>query len=401
MTYETQKYEYRYNGDVNSFCKRSNISNIWNPSDRTKRRYTKKTKHDGSMKMHPLLWHQKHVVFMLTVLVTQKISKFLFVAAFHLHDLPLRYSARIKPSASLDLFLRYHERKMHVVSSIASLVMTANGSKQRQQAATVCGSNLSSEDAFDLERFQRRRQQQRNMDSNDTTSTTTTSLQPKEVVVSILEALRSVPHYYDFDPYKPNKQHPGVAMLWHCSTYSWQRTLATMVGGRRDSRTKDNSTAVEKFTDNNNLRASNQISKCSKFNKIFSLEEQIIPALGRLFSRPKQQFAILMGIENSNYMIEFPTEVVEWSDDEVWFECRLRDKYHDTLLVVLGWTMLRKQQMQYSNIIDDYDIDDVNNNSNNQNNNFYSWYIHSIEWQDFRDEYRPGIGREEWERICG
>ena len=30
-----------------------------------------------------------------------------------------------------------------------------------------------------------------------------------------------------------------------------------------------------------------------------------------------------------------------------------------------------------------------------------AWLIDGIDWQDFRDDYRPGIGREEWERICG
>ena len=30
-----------------------------------------------------------------------------------------------------------------------------------------------------------------------------------------------------------------------------------------------------------------------------------------------------------------------------------------------------------------------------------SWLVDGIDWQDFRDRYRPGIGREEWMRICG
>jgi hypothetical protein len=30
-----------------------------------------------------------------------------------------------------------------------------------------------------------------------------------------------------------------------------------------------------------------------------------------------------------------------------------------------------------------------------------AWLIDGIDWQDFWDEYRPGIGREELERICG
>jgi hypothetical protein len=30
-----------------------------------------------------------------------------------------------------------------------------------------------------------------------------------------------------------------------------------------------------------------------------------------------------------------------------------------------------------------------------------AWLVDGIDWQDFRERYRPGIGREEWERICG
>ena len=29
------------------------------------------------------------------------------------------------------------------------------------------------------------------------------------------------------------------------------------------------------------------------------------------------------------------------------------------------------------------------------------WLFDSIIWHDFRDGFRPGIGQEEWPRICG
>ena len=108
-------------------------------------------------------------------------------------------------------------------------------------------------------------------------------------------------------------------------------------------------------------------------------DEQTISALGRFLGRPGQQFAILLGTEDEGYDIDYPTDVIEWSEDEAWLECRLRESSDGELLVVLGWT-LHKQ---------------------NANDGDKSWYIHSFDWQDFRNDYRPGIGREEWERICG
>ena len=80
--------------------------------------------------------------------------------------------------------------------------------------------------------------------------------------------------------------------------------------------------------------------------------------------------------EDGYYTIEFPSDTLDYSDGAAWVECRLRDKQSDALLVVLGWSM-------------------------EQRGSDGSWLIDGIDWQDFREKYRPGIGREEWERICG
>jgi hypothetical protein len=159
-----------------------------------------------------------------------------------------------------------------------------------------------------------------------------------------------------------------------------ENNYETSVGGVSTNGDDDLELCDQKRSDRNHMNLTGSLSTNNQLS-----EQQIIPALGRLFSRPKQQFAILMGVENSNYRIDFPTDIVEYCDDEIWFESRLRDNENDTLMVVLGWTMQRMRQYDY-------------NESNNIKN---SWYIHSIDWQDFRDLYRPGIGREEWERICG
>jgi hypothetical protein len=55
-------------------------------------------------------------------------------------------------------------------------------------------------------------------------------------------------------------------------------------------------------------------------------------------------------------------------------ECRLRNKQTDFLLIVIGWSLQQSGD---------------------------KWLVDGMDWQDFREKYRPGIGREEWERICG
>ncbi|CAB9515964.1 expressed unknown protein [Seminavis robusta] len=206
------------------------------------------------------------------------------------------------------------------------------------QATTTISDPLSPEDAFDLERFQRRQQAL----EDEARRPPHPSLGPQQVVQSVLTLLRQSPHFFDYDPLKP-RPHPGVSVLWDASTDEWRQTMAAMVG-------MGNSTQEPII---------------------------VVPALGRFLARPQQQFAILMGMENRDYWIDFPTDVIEWSDEEAWLECRLRDgSSNDELLVVLGWTLTREHAND-------------------------AWYIHSFDWQDFRNDYRPGIGREEWERICG
>jgi len=76
------------------------------------------------------------------------------------------------------------------------------------------------------------------------------------------------------------------------------------------------------------------------------------------------------------YTTEFPWDTLDYYDGTAWLECRIRDLETDNLLVVLGWSMEQRESDG-------------------------SWLIAGIDWQDFREKYRPGIGREEWERICG
>lgn len=90
-------------------------------------------------------------------------------------------------------------------------------------------------------------------------------------------------------------------------------------------------------------------------------------AMGRL--PHKNQFAILVG-EGEKYVLDFPAESLDYGDGTCWVECRLRDKATDKLLVITGWDLRKREDG--------------------------AWLVDSIEWQDFRAEFRPGIGREEW-----
>jgi len=58
-------------------------------------------------------------------------------------------------------------------------------------------------------------------------------------------------------------------------------------------------------------------------------------------------------------------------------ECQLRNVHDNSLLVATGWQLKRSRRLDGA------------------------WLIDRIDWQDFRDLYRPGVGREEWLRSVG
>ncbi len=185
----------------------------------------------------------------------------------------------------------------------------------------------------------------------------------KLAVISILDSL-----------YRPHFPIPytGYEVLYDGSTPHWQEVLRKSVGASGDT------------------------------DQTFFLT-----ALSASMERPYNQFGILVGVvedddkqkhkyfidddadrDNNNgdctYKLEFPRDTLDYYDGTAWVECRLRDVHSGALLVVLGWSM--KQQ-----------------EGGNSNDGFSSptWLVDGIDWQDFREKYRPGIGREEWERICG
>jgi hypothetical protein len=92
---------------------------------------------------------------------------------------------------------------------------------------------------------------------------------------------------------------------------------------------------------------------------------------------PNYQFGILVGVEDAeDYYLSFPTDLLDFEDGTCWLECHLRGKTDNALLVAMGWDLRQRPSDG-------------------------AWLVDSIDWQDFRDRYCPGIGREEWMRICG
>ena len=104
----------------------------------------------------------------------------------------------------------------------------------------------------------------------------------------------------------------------------------------------------------------------------------ITRAIGNAISRERNQFGILVGDDESEkYTASFPNDIVDYNDGYCFLECQLRSAEDDTLLVATGWQLKRSNRLNGA------------------------WLIDRIDWQDFRNLYRPGIGREEWLRSVG
>ena len=196
------------------------------------------------------------------------------------------------------------------------------------------------EDDLFLERFKRRRDEAASkINAERINRPPSTNMTPKEVVTSILDGLLS-PH--DPLPYF------GYEILYTSCTDEWKETLRKSVGAPDDTE-----------------------------------EGLIYRVLSTSIERTDTQFGILVGMaeerddgNSGDYIVDFPFDTLDYYDGTAWLECRLRDEQSDTLLAVLGWSFKQR------------DCDGV-------------WLIDGIDWQDFRETFRPGIGREEWERICG
>lgn len=123
------------------------------------------------------------------------------------------------------------------------------------------------------------------------------------------------------------------------------------------------------------LRASTEKMKSQIYQSIAAPPsadlELVANALGEAIGRPHQQFAILVGEEgDDNYYVSFPSEELDFLDGTCWVQCVLRNRHDGSVMVVTGWQLKEQEDG--------------------------AWLVDQIDWQDFREDYRPGIGREEW-----
>ncbi|KAG7352595.1 hypothetical protein IV203_008643 [Nitzschia inconspicua] len=150
----------------------------------------------------------------------------------------------------------------------------------------------------------------------------------------------------------------GALVLLQSSTESWRQTILKSIGAPLDG-----------------------------------TNEQVAPTLQAALERDDNQFAILVD-KNLHYQTHntdsnndnrtgntvvkwyFPSDVLDFQDGTCWVESRLRTVPDDQLWVAAGWSL-------------------------RQRTSDGAWLLDGVDWQDFRDDFRPGIGREEWERICG
>lgn len=101
----------------------------------------------------------------------------------------------------------------------------------------------------------------------------------------------------------------------------------------------------------------------------------IAKSLQEKMSRPDSQFAILMDQNTMPFTMAFPSDIVDYRNDgTVWLECQLRQIETNQLFVIMGISLI---------------VDEVDPSS---------WKILSLDWQDFREAFYPGLSGREWLR---
>lgn len=105
-----------------------------------------------------------------------------------------------------------------------------------------------------------------------------------------------------------------------------------------------------------------------------TMDEAVVATiLQDAMSKSDNQFAILMG-KAEQFVATFPSDVVDYKNDgTAWVECRLRNVDTDELLVTMGISVV-------------------------QRGGGGGWLISSLDWQDFREQFYPGLSGREWVR---
>lgn len=214
-----------------------------------------------------------------------------------------------------------------VIATVPQHFTFSNHNLQRNVAVD---NTMLSMEALKLEQFKRRKETlERKTLQSQWRRPPNPFLGPLDVVTCILEELRD-----------SSSRYSGVTTLLETSTDAWRDILRQSVAAPKEA-----------------------------------TNTEIAPSLETALGRPNNQFAILLGVEDKNFQITFPTDPLDYGDT-CWVECRLRSAINDELLVAMGWSLEKRQSDG-------------------------AWLVSTLDWQDFREAYRPGIGREEWERICG
>ena len=172
-------------------------------------------------------------------------------------------------------------------------------------------------------------------------TTFTSSQSPMEFVDNLLHQLSS-----------PETTNKGQILL-DASSDKWRQAIYQAIGA--------SPTTTTATTD------MNAISK--------SLQDKML--------RSDSQFAILMGgttndddasITTTPFTIAFPSDIVDYRNDgTVWLECQLRQADTNKLFVIMGMSLLSEAATS-------------------------SWKILSLDWQDFREPFYPGLSGREWLR---
>jgi hypothetical protein len=116
--------------------------------------------------------------------------------------------------------------------------------------------------------------------------------------------------------------------------------------------------------------------------RLAAVEPWGAPALARVVRDAKSQYSLLA---DSRLALEFPTEPVERVDSDgialSWHEVELELRPEGGRFDSEGYTAAKLGwENEWSG---------------------EGWRTRAISWHDFRPAFRPGIGQEEWPRICG
>lgn len=249
----------------------------------------------------------------------------------------LALTLEVAHTRAFTVFGGNYQQAMHqtaFASAIPSLKRSANILYSMENDKNI--DDNSSDEEFDLSVLQKRIGELRlKIMEEDVQRPPNANLNPRQFVEAVLEGL-----FYNEDP-RPDA---GFMLFLRCSSEKWASTVLRSIGAPQSA----------------------------------SLDT-VAHALGSAIARPHNQFAILVGdnddeddydTEERNFDVHFPGETLDFLDGTAWINVEFRDKRDNSLLVLMGWQLCQREDG--------------------------AWLIDQIDWQDYREEYRPGIGREEW-----